>query len=148
MEVHDEDADGVGVLLDVVAADELLQVEREALGRDVLCRGGVDRARDEARDEGQVHDVRQKLLQRYDGDRDARKPEEGHHRLLDAVRWVGEGVPCGTAKMNAYKGGLEMSWSRARAVPTAPVTSTQTANIRVRTGDSTRILAESTTHEL
>ncbi len=44
--------------LDIVSADERLEVQRQTLRGDVLCRGGVEGAGDEPRDERQVHDVR------------------------------------------------------------------------------------------
>ena len=61
------------------------QVEREALRRDVLRRSRVERGGDEARDDGQVHHVRQRARERGDCRRDVWESEEREERRLDAV---------------------------------------------------------------
>ena len=90
MYMNDKHPNGVGILLNVVATDEPLKVEPEALWRDVLRDGRIDRAGDEARDERNVHDIWKKLAQGDDGNGDVWQTEQGYHRRFDAVSGNGD----------------------------------------------------------
>ena len=73
-------------LLDVVAADETLEVQGQALRGNVLCRSSVDGTRDETRDEGDVHHIREQSAHRNDRDGDPWKPHQGHQGSLHTTR--------------------------------------------------------------
>lgn len=56
--------------LDVVSADEFLEIYGKTLRRNILSGSCIYGTRDESGDEGYVHHVRETLAQRDDADRD------------------------------------------------------------------------------
>ena len=95
MNMDDYDANGFGIymcsvasatftfnniarptLLDVVATDESLQIQSQTLWSNVLRSSCIDSTRDEPRNEGEIHHIRQRSVHRHDGNGNSRKTHE------------------------------------------------------------------------
>lgn len=118
---------GRRTFLDIISTNELLQVNGHALWSRIFSDCCINRARDETRDKRDVHHVWKGSGECSNRDGDTGQTHHTDHRLLHAVRYLQYSDNLEYMCMTTHKGGSEISCKRIRAVPTAPVISTQIA---------------------